>query len=134
MDRTLRAPVVTPRRALLALLFFGSSVLVACGLAAGLRELLPYDSLRRFTAEERFMAWEGVLWMAGLAMVLLGGAGVLGTLHLLRMRIPGPGEVRDFARDLLPSPHRFSLAPWWMVSTGAVLIFLALHARAQLPG
>lgn len=134
MDHTLQFPVITRRRILKAVLFFGSSALVAFGLAAGLREYLPYEGLRRFTEEERFMAWEGALWMLGLVMVFFGGAGAIGTLHLLRLGFPAPEEIRNFARDMRPPKPAFSLGPYWMISTGALLLAIAIVARAQLPG
>jgi hypothetical protein len=121
-------------RVLLALAFFGSSALAALALFLGLRELLPYEAMDRHTAEERFLAWEGVLWMLGLAMVFLGGAWGLGTLHLWYRRIPHELEIRSYAHDLRPPSPGGSLLPWWVLSTGAVLLALALQARAQLPG
>lgn len=134
MDRTLRLPVITRRRVLGLLLFFGSGALAALAVFLGLRELLPYESFGKRTAEERFLFWEGVLWMLGLAMVFLGGAGTFGTLHLVPLVFPSHLEIRSYARDLRPRPYRFSLAPWWVLCTGAVLLILIIQARANLPG
>jgi hypothetical protein len=133
MERTSRRPTAV-RTALLVLLFLGSSALAAFALSMGLRELLPYERLERTTAEERFLLWEAVLWMLGLAMVFLGGAGAMGTMHLLPLWRPTFEEIRSFAHDLRPPAYRFSLAPWWVLSTGAVLLAIALQARARLPG
>lgn len=134
MDRTLRPSVPARRRLLMVLAFFVSSAAAALAVCTGLRELLPYEALDRHTAGERFVAWEGFVWMLGLAMVFLGGAWALGTLHLWYRRIPHELEIRSYARDLRPPPLRGSLVPWWVLSTGAVLLALAIHARAQLPG
>ena len=120
------------RTALLVLLFLGSSALAAFALFAGLRELLPYESFEKRTAEERFLFWEGVLWMLGLAMVFLGGAGAFGTLHLVPLTFPSYLEIRSYERDLRPRPYRFTLAPWWVLSTGAVLLILVLTSRGSL--
>jgi hypothetical protein len=133
MERTHRRPGLV-RTILLVLLFLGTGALAAFGVSIGLRAFLPYESLGRSTAEERFLLWEGVMWMLGLAMVFFGGAGAFGTLHLIPLWRPSFDEIRSFAHDLAPKPYRGSLAPWWVLVTGAVLLVLAVHARAQLPG
>lgn len=118
------------RRPLSALLFLGSSILVAAALFIGLRELLPYEPLRRTTPEQQFQAWEGSIWMVGLVLLLLSGTILGENLNLLRKRPEG----YSVARDRLEGPLVFALLPWWMLSTGAVLLVLATWARAQLPG
>lgn len=117
------------RRPLPALFFFGSSLLVAAGLFLGLREILPYEALRRTTPEQQFQAWEGAVWMVGLVLLLLSGTIIAENLNLLRKR----DEGYSVARDLREGPAAFALLPWWMLSTGAVLLVLATWARSQLP-
>ena len=117
------------RRPLPALLFLGSSILVAAALFVGLREILPYEALRRTTPEQQFQAWEGAVWMVGLVLLLLSATILAENLQLLRKR----GEGYSVARDLLEGPPVFALLPWWMLSTGALLLLLAIWARAQLP-
>lgn len=134
MDHTLRPSGHTRRRVLVVLAFFASSAAVAFALSIGLREMLPYEALKRHTAEERFFLWEGVAWMLGLAMILMGGSAGIGTLDLVHGRIPHYLQLHHFARDMQPQPYRFSPVPWWVVCTGTALLALAIHARAQLPG
>jgi hypothetical protein len=114
------------------LLFFGSSALAAVALAEGLQELLPYESFDRSTAAERFLFWEGVAWMTGLALVFFGGSAALGTLHLVNLRLPSLDEF--LAQMRRPEQRTPSLVPWWMLSTGVLLLAIAIRARAQLPG
>ena len=110
--------------------FLASSVLVAVTLAATLRALLPYENLRRYTPEARFFLWEGAVWMLGLVLVFWGASAALETLRLGRME----GTVDGALEGLRPRPFRVSPVPWWMISTGAVLVAVAIQARAALPG
>lgn len=123
-------PAASGHRALRAGLFLASAALVAVALAAGLRELLPYENLRRYTPEARFFLWEGAVWMLGLAMICWGGAGVFETLHLARTE----GAVDGALEGRRPRRPRFSAVPWWLIATGAVLLVVAIQARAALPG
>lgn len=132
MDRTLRLSAPAPRRVIRVLLFLGSVAAVAFAMSYGVREMLPYDALRRDTPEARFMAWEGVMWMLGLTLVFLGGAGAMGTLHWIRFGIPDWDEYRAHHRRR--DEPASSLVPWWIALTGAALLALAIHARAALPG
>lgn len=121
------------RHSLLVLLFFSSSVLVAAGLAYGFQEFFPYDAVRRTTPEEQFWVWEGLLWMSGLALILLGGAAAFGVLHLSNTQDTAREEVYFVSRRADGRGFGFSLLPWWMMSTGAVLLLLAVGVRARLP-
>lgn len=132
MPDTVHLLATSRRRAVRVLLYLGSSALAAFVLAAGLRELLPYARLRSTTPEERFFLWEGVMWMLGLVLVCFGATAGLGALHLGDYRLPGMDEFLARMRD--PARPRPSLLPWWVVCTGVLLILLAVHARARLPG
>lgn len=125
--------MVLLRRTGLVLLFFVSSVLVAAALAYGFQEFFPYEFVRRTSPEQRFLVWEGLLWMSGLVLILFGFGAALGSLHLLNQRMPGLDEIHSFARSIHERRFQFSLLPWWMLCTGAILLSLAIHARAQLP-
>jgi hypothetical protein len=132
MAHEISVPATARRRVIRVLLYLGSSALAALALAAGLRELLPYERLRSTTPEERFFLWEGVMWMLGLVMLFFGATAGLGALHLGDYRLPSMDEF--LARMRTPGRPRPSLLPWWMVCTGALLILLAVQARARLPG
>jgi hypothetical protein len=123
-------PLRTGRTAMRGAAFLASSALVAVTLSAALRALLPYENLRRYTPEARFFLWEGAVWMFGLVLMFWGAAAVLETLRLGRME----GTVDGALEGLRPRPFRASPVPWWMMSTGAVLVALAIVARAGLPG
>ncbi|HEX6040353.1 hypothetical protein [Longimicrobium sp.] len=128
MDHALSA--TTGHRAMRVALFLGSSALVAVALAAMLRASLPYEELRRYTADAQFLMWEGVVWMSGLALILLGGASAFDTMRLGRTE----GAVDGALEGLRPRAFRFSAVPWWMMCTGGMLLVLAIQARAGLPG
>ena len=116
------------RRPLAGLPFFGTSFLVAVGIAFGLRELLPYEALRRTTPEAQFIAWEGAVWMIGLVLVALGGATLMENIDLLKKR----GRGSSTASHRPGRSPGFELVPWWMLSAGVTLLLLAGWARTQL--
>jgi hypothetical protein len=120
------------RRAGAVLLFLGGGAVAALALAAGLRAYLPYDAFARGTPGERFLFWEGVVWMIGLLLVLFGAAGAMGTLHLIRWRLPSEDEF--LAQIRRPDQRAPSLLPWWALTMGIALILIAVRARALLPG
>jgi hypothetical protein len=132
MPHPVSPPAISRRHLVRALLYLGSSALAALAIAFGLRELLPYERLRSTTPEERFFLWEGVMWMLGLVMLCFGVTAGLGALHLGDYRLPSMDEF--LARMRSPERPRPSAVPWWMACTGALLILLAVHARARLPG
>ena len=115
------------RRPLPAVVFFGSSVLLAAGTATGLREFRPYEALRRTTPEARFLAWEGAVWMIGLVLLTLGGAILVENIALLKKRSRGD----SIAGGLPGRSPSLALLPWWMLATGGALLALGIWARAQ---
>lgn len=123
-------PAQAGHRAPRVALFFASSAGTAVAFAAAMRATLPYENFGRYTPEAQFFMWEGVVWMLGLALLCWGGAAVFETLHLGRME----GTMHGTLQDLRPRRLRFSPVPWWLLSTGAVLLALAIQARASLPG
>jgi hypothetical protein len=118
------------RRPLPALLFLGSSILVAVAFAAGMREVLPYEALRRYTPEAQFLLWEGAVWTMGLVLLFVSAAILIENLPRLLRGWKG----RSDSGDLPVTPRGFLLAPWWMLATGAALVVLGIGARAQLGG
>lgn len=118
------------RRPVYPLIFSASSVVVAVGVAAAARTLLPYEAMRRTTPEDRFLAWEGVVWMVGLFLLLMGAAVIVQNVHRIRRWMAG----RSDSGDLPQQPRAFVLAPWWMLATGLILLAIGIVARARFAG
>ena len=58
-------------------LLVGGTALLAAATAWVLWTSLPYEQLERYTAGERFMLWEGVVWLLALVLGFLGLSCVL---------------------------------------------------------
>ena len=92
---------------------------------------LPYERLERFSPEERFLAWEGVVWLMALVLGLLGVSCVLQVMGW-RLR-KGMGElVRHLAAPRSDNPVVVvsAVLPWWMIAHGGFLILIATLARS----
>jgi hypothetical protein len=93
---------------------------IAAGLGAALLialllwRVLPYEALELVTPYERFWAWEGAMWMLGLALTLLAISVLIEVRQAVRLDRPRAG---------LPA------AQWVLMSCGAGLIALAVLAR-----
>jgi len=113
------------------LLLVGTSALAALMTSALAWTSLPYEQLERFTASERFLLWEGVIWMLALALGMLGVSMVLQVvgwrvhdgLFELKRRLSEP-----FADN--PIVVTSAVAPWWMIAYSLFLITVATAARA----
>jgi hypothetical protein len=88
-------------------------------LAALLWHRLPYDALGRTTAAERFWAWEGIVWMTGLALTLRS----VGVLVEVRCGIQPRRRLAG-----IPAAH------WVMMSFGVGLIVVPAIARLLVGG
>lgn len=90
---------------------------------------LPYERLDSFSPEERFLAWESVVWLLALALGLLGLACVLQVVGL-RVR----EGVKKLERQTADSESRLfsvtTVLPWWMIGYAAFLVIIASGARA----
>jgi hypothetical protein len=112
-------------------LFFGTCALSAIGTAWLAWTYLPYERLRRFSPEEQFLAWEGVVWMLALVAGLLGIACVLQVVGW-RLR-KGVGEL---VRHLTIPDSDYplvvvsALLPWGMILYGLFLVLIAGLARS----
>ena len=113
--------------------FLGISALTAAG-TAGLAWLyLPYERLERYTPQEQFLAWEGVVWMLALVLGFLGLASVLqvigwrlhrGIVELAR-RLAG-ADSDDPVVDLA------AVLPWWMLAYAIFLMLIGGLARTLI--
>jgi hypothetical protein len=99
--------------------------------------LLPYELLERQTPSDRFMLWEGVVWMAGLTLIFFGIAAFFGSTDMFG-RTGDPYSNRTFDHDTnrirhgLAGRHLFTdlpAAPWIMAGIGAALIAGATVSR-----
>jgi hypothetical protein len=64
----------TARRARGAALLSVLGLCVATALGAAAWHLLPYDALGRETSADRFLLWEAVMWVGGLALLFFGAS------------------------------------------------------------
>jgi hypothetical protein len=125
-----RAMPSAPSRSRPVALLLGSCALAAVGTAWAVWSLFPYERLALFSAEQRFLAWEGIIWLIALALGLLGLASVFQVVgHHLR---EGSEEL---GRRLRASPSEGQLLaaadvlPWWMLGYGLFLVVIATAAR-----
>jgi heme/copper-type cytochrome/quinol oxidase subunit 2 len=112
------------------LLFLGSCVLFAGSLAALSWTYLPYDLLERYTPEERFLVWEGVVWLFALLFTFMGVSAILEVAGL---------RVREAGAELVHRLRSFhggsvlengpAIAPWWMLTCGSLLMVIGTAAR-----
>ena len=113
-------------------LFFASCAASAMGTAWLAWTILPYEQLRRFSPEERFLAWEGVVWLLALSAGLLGLSCVL---QVVGWRL-GRG-IAEMVRHLAAadSGNRLGVVsavlPWWMMTYALFLILVAGWARSS---
>jgi hypothetical protein len=123
---------VAPRRSTVTSLtaFVASAALVATGIASLAWRYLPYTRLERFSADERFLLWEGVVWLFALLFTFLGLASILEVLGL-RIR-EGMAEfgrlLRGFELKNLPVTGP-AILPWWMLTCGLILMLIGIVTR-----
>ena len=113
--------------------FLGISALTAAGTAALAWLYLPYERLERYTAQEQFLAWEGVVWMLALVLGFLGLACVLqvvgwqlrgGIVELVR-RLAGADSDN-------PVVDVAAVLPWWMLTYAVFLMLIGGLARTLI--
>lgn len=91
---------------------------------------LPYEALERRTLTDQFFVWEGITWLVGLILILLGVSNILDTVgwkvgDALRAawrplsRRPGTSRRIDVA-----------IVPFWMITTGGIFLLIGVLARA----
>lgn len=114
------------------------SIAAAGALAAASWQFLPYEALRRDGPPERFLLWEAVMWMSGLAMTGFGAAAWFGSTDLYG----GGGDpyatrAADHIRTQVQQGVRGRMlftdlpaVPWVMIGTGLALIMIAVVVRA----
>lgn len=114
-------------------LFLGSGVLSAIGTAWLARVFLPYERLERFSPEEQFLAWEGVVWMIALVLGFFGVAAVLQVVGW-RLRDGIVELVRHLTMPRSDDPVVVILAvlPWWMINYALCLMLIGGLARSYL--
>jgi hypothetical protein len=112
-------------------LFLGVCASSATG-AAGLAWMyLPYEQLERFSPQERFLAWEGVVWLLALGLGLLGISCVL---QVVGYRVQD--GFAELARHLTapesdsPLVVVSAVLPWGMITCGLFLVLIAVMARS----
>lgn len=93
---------------------------------------LSYERLESVSPEEKFLAWERIVWLLALSLGLLGLACVLQVAGLrLRERA---AELRLRLRSArTPEGRLFAVAgavPWWMIGYGFFLVIIASGMRA----
>jgi hypothetical protein len=89
---------------------------------------LPYEQLRRYTPDVRFLLWEGVAWLLAL---VLGFLGLSCVLQVVGSRI-GTGVKRQLGRPGADTPLETAAAllPWAMIAYSLFLILAATFARS----
>jgi hypothetical protein len=110
------------------LVYWGTAIGVAVGIAATAAAFLPYEALRLHTVAERERAWLLTVWTAGTFAVLFGISAMLGTFNGIGFRdvveagsVQKAGELHRSHAGPDPSAYtrRFD---WWLVTTGALLL------------
>lgn len=92
---------------------------------------LPYGRLDHFSPEEKFLAWEVIVWLLALSLGFLGLACVLQVAGLrLRERA---AELRRRLRSARTPEGRLlavtTALPWWMIGYGVFLVIIASGMR-----
>jgi hypothetical protein len=118
------------------LLLIGLCVAAVAGFAVW--HLLPYGALERESAADRFLLWEAVMWMSGLALMFFGASAWFGSTDLyashgdayvnrtsdhIRLQLQAGAQGRGLFSDI-PS------VPWLMMGMGAGLALQAAILRA----
>ena len=115
------------------------SVATAAALGLALWQFLPYEALRREGPAERFLLWEAVMWMSGLAAAGFGTAAWFGSTDLyggggdpymtraadhIRIQVQQGVRGRTLFTDV-------PAVPWVIIGTGLALIGIAVIVRAS---
>ena len=119
------------RRAASVVSFFGSALAFGGGLSYLAWSRLPYEELERFTREEEFIVWEGVVWLFALLLTFLGASIILEragwnlskAVKDLRRSFGDEGGVTALRPDVVP---------WWMLTAGMILMIIGFLARVIL--
>ncbi len=111
------------------LVFWGTALGVAAGIAAAAALFLPYEALRLQTLEERERAWLLTVWVAGVFAILFGITAVLGGFGGIGARevveagsVRGALESHHSARRAAGAPGLHGHFGWWLIATGALLV------------
>jgi hypothetical protein len=142
-DRGAAPTRVVALRFLVRLLVFGTvGTLAAVTIAYLAWHNLPYEAMGRYTPEERFLFWEGSMWLLALAFAFFGLAAMAGTSDMLgRHGVPAiyyGSRADDHAlrqmKDDIAGRSLFTNLPWvpWtMLGIAVPLVVLAVVARSQ---
>ena len=107
----------------------GSALLFASLLALLAWELLPYEKLERFTPEQQFLAWEGVVWMVALMFTFLGISIIVENVG---WRLTEAWEELRRSLSVRGRDGRSAVVPWWMLAAGMVLMLIGTVVRLTL--
>ena len=114
------------------LLFTASAISVAAGVSALAWRYLPYETLERFTPADRFIVWEGVVWLFALVSIFLASAVIL---EVRGWRIDAAlGDLSAEFRRREDDVIRISPAilPWWVLACGIVWMMIGIIGRSVL--
>lgn len=128
----LRLPRVMLSAPVLPVALFLSS---AAGFAAATSYLawigIPYQKLERYTREQEFIVWEGVVWLIALLLIFLGSSIIV---ERAGWRIGS--SFRELRRRLLEGTQSALLhpevLPWWMLTAGGIFMVIGSVARATI--
>lgn len=115
---------------ILPLILFLSS---AAGFAAATSYLawigIPYQKLERYTPEQEFLVWEGVVWLIALLLMFFGSSVIFE-----RAGWHVGDSFRELRRRLMEGTEsgllRPEVVPWWMLAASGVLMVIGSIARA----
>lgn len=117
------------------------SIAVAGALASASWQFLPYEALHREDPAERFLLWEAMMWMAGLAAAGFGAAAWFGSTDLYGVggdpyTTRAADHIRIQVQDGVRGRMLFTdlpAVPWMMMGTGLALILIAVIVRVWGP-
>lgn len=121
------------------LVFWGTALGIAAGVAAAAALFLPYEALRLQTLEERERAWLLTVWVAGVLAILFGLTSVLGGFGGIGARevveagsVRGAVEAHRTAARAAGAPEFHGHFGWWLIATGALLVGIYFAAWLAL--